>query len=289
MQATGTAGTSAAGRYAAPPAGAFGVQLPGGAAPATALPAPATTRFLAEAGQAPTATPVALTGVTDTPIAVELVAPGIEELAGAKALAGRSSLPISVTEKTPSVDDVIKTLDDPVVNQSDLLVAKRDKLRAALIAGQLPGDPKQYVRMLDDLDFIIKMLQRAEEKKRLLKELMKKLMMGVLTPELISKAKSLGLVGFLKDAIRQMLKGGNISPQQAKAMATMLSIAGIQMPELDEFVLRHEKNLQQLTDARRAARGFQQQPTALQGGTLTTRPALQGVQALGMAPVSALT
>jgi hypothetical protein len=279
MQAIGTAGLSAAGRYVATPATAPGVLLTGGASPA----APA-------AIAAPTAPPAIqpddLSGVADQPIAVDLVAPGIEELAGAKALAARSAIPIAVNEKTPSVGDVIATIDEPVAERSAGLIAKRDKLRADLIAGK--GDPKQVVRILDDLDFVIKLVQRSEEKKRLLKELMKKLMMGVLTPTLIRLAKSLGLTGFLKDAIRQMLKGGNISPQQAKAMSTMLQTAGIQMPELDEFVLRYEKNQQQITDAARAARGLQPvQPD--KGGSASTGSAIAGVRTLGVPPASSLT
>lgn len=281
MQAIGTAGSSAAGRHVATPATASGMLLAGGATPATggaSAPAP---------GAPPAVTPAALTGILDEPIAVDLVFPDIAELAGAKALAGRSAVPIRVSEKTPSVGDVMATLDEPVVNRSDALVAKRDKLRAALVAGTA-GDPKQVVKILDDLDFVIKLVQRSEEKKRLLKEILKKLLMGVLTPQIISQAKSLGLTGFLKDAIRAMLKGGNISPQQAKALSTMLSTAGIQMPELDEFVLRHEKSQQQITDAAKAARGLQPvQPD--RGGTASTGTAITGVRTLGVPPVSSLS
>lgn len=278
MQAIGTAGSSAAGRYVATPAPAPGVLLTGGATPAA--PAP-------NAPTAPaTISPADLGGIFDEPIAIDLVAPGIEEIAGAKALAARSAVPMTVKESTPSVSDVIKTLDQPVVEKSAVLIAKRDKLRADLIAGK--GDPAQVVRVLDDLEFMIKLLKRSEEKRRLMKELLKKLMMGVLTPQLISQAKALGLVSFVKDAIRQMLKGGNISPEQAKALSTMLGAAGIAMPELDEFALRHDLAVEKHSDAVRAARA--PQPAKPDGtGTDGTSTAIAGLQTLGVVPGSVLT
>lgn len=285
MQAIGTAGVSAAGRYVATSATAPGVLLPGGATPATALTAPPTTPFLTD-GARPATPPADLTGIADQPVAIELVAPSIEELAGAKALAGRSAVPMTVKESTPSVADVLKTLDQPVVEKSALLIAKRDKLRADLIAGK--GDPAQVVRVLDDLDSMIKLLKRDEEKRRLMKELLKKLMMGVLTPQLISQAKALGLTSFVKDLIRHMLKGGNISPQQAKALSTMLGAAGIQMPELDEFVLRNERAQAKMSDAATAARNLRQaQPGT--GGATGTGAVIAGVQTLGVPPGSVLT
>lgn len=272
MQVIGAAGTNAAGTHVATVARSSGVLRAGGAAPAQTATAP-----------------TGLDGVGSQAIDLELIAPSIDELAGAHALAARSSIPIAVENATPSVDEVIRTFDRPVREPSKFYLGKADELRQQLRAGT--GDPSAIVRMLDDLDALIRALQRSEEKKQLMKELIRKLMLGLLTPELIAKAKAMGLAEFVQQAIRQMIKGGMISPSEAKAMSTMLSAAGIQVPELDAFVQFHERRElrqeQRCVDFARVARGLQPSVLGLAGtggGTAGPGSATAGAQGIGMSP-----
>jgi hypothetical protein len=241
MQAIGAAGSSAAGRHVAPPAASSGMLLAGGATPATG-----------DLAAAPLAAE-----------SIELVAPTFTEAAEARELTAAGSF--NVSTRTPTPQQVVESLRQPDdTSLGDRLEARRDDVRSALTAAlrtNAPGAAK-LLQQLDQLDTIVRLVRKSEERRRLMKELMRKLLMGVLTPTLIRQAKAMGLTSFLKDAIRSMLQSGNISPQQAKAMSTMLAAAGIRMPELDEFLVRHEQGQAGLVDAARSARGLQPNATA---------------------------
>ncbi len=277
MQAIGAAGSSAAGWNVAP-AAPSGVPLTGAVAPAMSLTGVAAT------------TP---SSFTQAPASLDLEALALDaaETAELFDLRGGGASGIRVTARSqPTPREVLATIHEPdppsVVGELEARRADvRDKLITALRTGA--GNGGILMKQLDELDALVRIMRRSEERKRLMKELMRKLLMGVLTPTLIRQAKAMGLTSFLKDAIRSMLQAGNISPQQAKAMSTLLAAAGIRMPELDEFLLRHEQAQAGLVDAARAARGLT--PTTagssgiggLASGTGTsTAGAAQGAAAL---------
>jgi hypothetical protein len=234
MRAIGAANDAA---HATPAgmAGGVAAQLAGGAAPVSAS-APVTPA----------------TSDLDAPVDIELVNVEVGEVAGVKAAAERFGVKVDVSERTLSVQDVLKTLNDPDDRASERLETMRGTLLDDLKSGR--GDARKIIERLDGLSVLIQVVKRNEEKKLLMKKLLKMLMLGILTPSLIAEAKSLGLVQFLKEAIREMVKRGFVSPQQAKAMAGMLASAGIQMPVLDDIVIRQDEKEQGIEDARRATR-----------------------------------
>jgi hypothetical protein len=105
------------------------------------------------------------------------------------------------------------------------------------------------------LELLLKLIERQIEKQLLVKKLLRQIMLGVLTPEMVRKAKEFGLVRFLKDAITELVKRGQINPQAAASMAGVLSGEGIQMPLLDDLVIKHERAELGDINAARIARG----------------------------------
>ncbi len=235
MQAIGAAGSSAVGRYVTTPVTAPGMQLTGGAAPAT--------------GTTAAADPLA---EFTTPIELELIAPTPEELADAHAFAGRSSIPLKIKDVAPNALIEIDRLDQPVERGSVALEHRRNALRQAVIDGRV--DPKQAQRILDDLDKIIEAKKKAEEKKQFIKDLLISLMLGTLSPAMIAKAKSLGLIVFVIDAITALAQRGKLPPKAAAAMSKVLAQFSITLPALDEVVVRDKlARTKEEDEARRAA------------------------------------
>lgn len=189
----------------------------------------------------------------DAPVDIELVNADALELGGLLTAASQSGIRVAVTKREVGVREALATLDQPVERRSEQLAATRDQLLADLREGR--GDPRKIIRKLDGMSVMIDVLRRQEEKKLLMKKLLKALMTGALTPALISQAKALGLVSFLKEAIKEMVKKGMVSPQQVAAISGLLAQAGIQMPLLDDLVIRHEQRLQGVENAGRMARG----------------------------------
>lgn len=266
MQAIGAAGSSAAGWNVAP-AAPSGVPLTGAVAPAMS--------FTGVAAAAPSSTVP-----SRTQLAVEAIALDAAETAELFELRGGGATGIQVTTRSqPTPREVLATIHEPdppsVLGQLEARRAEvRDQLVSALRTGA--GNGGVIMRQLEELDALVRIMRRSEERRRLMKELMRKLLMGVLTPTLIRQAKAMGLTSFLKDAIRSMLQAGNISPQQAKAMSTLLAAAGIRMPELDEFLIRHEQARAGLVDAARAARGLG--PAATNGMASPVHAGLSALQ-----------
>lgn len=220
-------------------------------------------------------------GTQVAPIAIELVNADAVELGGVLSSASRSGLQVEVTRRDVGVREALATLDQPVERRSERLVATREQLLDDLRSGT--GDPREIIRKLDGLSVLIDVARRQEEKRLLMKKLLKALMIGALTPSLISQAKALGLVSFLKEAIKEMVKQGFLSPQQVSAVAGMLAQAGIQMPLLDDVVIRHEQSAQALQDAARVARG--REPV----GRMATLAAAAGAAELGPTSAGATT
>lgn len=245
-----------------------------GISPATA---PAATDLL-RAGA-----PVAIEGPGTAlpPIAIELVNADAVELGGVLSAASGSGLRVQVSQREVSVREAMATLDEPVESRSQQLAATREQLLHDLRTGK--GDPREIIKKLDGLSVLIDVAKRQEEKRLLMKKLLKALMLGALTPSLISQAKSLGLVSFLKEAIKEMVKKGFLSPQQLSAVAGMLAQAGIQMPLLEDLVIRHEQAAQGVQDAARLARG--KEPV----GSTPTLSAAAGAAELGTPSTGATT
>lgn len=197
----------------------------------------------------------AASAALDGPIAIELVNADAVELGGVLSAAAGAGIRVDVSKREVSVREALQTIDEPVVRRSVQLTETRDQLLADLREGR--GDPRDIIRKLDGLSVLIDVAKRQEEKRLLMKKLLKALMLGALTPSLISQAKALGLVSFLKEAIKEMVKKGFLSPQQISAVAGMLAQAGIQMPLLEHLVIRHEQSAQGVQDASRVARGME--------------------------------
>lgn len=252
---------------------AIGATQPTGtSAAASAAPVPA----VALAGGGTTAPAASAAPVTDVerelaqPLSIGLVNADALEVAGVHQAASAHGLKVAVDNREISPKDVLRTLSDPVeTGRADRLESLRSRLLADLREGR--GDPKELVKKLDGLSVMIAIERRQEEKKLLMKKLMKMLLLGILTPQLIAQAKALGLVKFLKDAIKEMVKAGNVSPNQLAAIAGMMAEAGIPMPILDDLVIRHERNVQSVQSASRTAKGLE--PVA----TSPSQQALAGV------------
>lgn len=123
------------------------------------------------------------------------------------------------------------------------------------------ADVARAIRQLDGIQWTAQLLRQQEEKRLLMKKIIAQLMSGVLSPTIIAQAKSLGLVTELKEAIKARVKQGSLSPATIKAIAVMLGQAGIQMPMLDDLVIRTERIAQGQVNAARVASG--QQPTTI--------------------------
>jgi hypothetical protein len=219
----------------------------------------------------------------DGPIEIPVVAATIDDFQALTALNGRTAVPHKLKFDTPTVGSVLANLDRADVDSVTPLLDKREKLVQAIKDGR--GDTGKLLNQLSDLDVIIKLIRRAEEKKALMKQLMKRLLMGVLTPETIRLAKAAGLVSFIKEAIRELVKKGMFSPQAAKGLGAVLAAAGIVMPELDEVVLIHEKKLAGQVDAARAARGIP--PVDIAQGISGSASAMTGAATLATATTKA--
>lgn len=206
------------------------------------------------------------------PLEIGLVNADALEVAGVYQAASAHGLKVAVDNREISPREVLRTLSDPVeTGRADRLESLRTRLLADLREGR--GDPKELVKKLDGLSVMIAVERRQEEKKLFMKKIMKLLMLGILTPQVIAQAKAFGLVKFLKDAIKEMVKSGNVAPNQIAAIAGMMAEAGIQMPVLEDLVIRHERNVQSVQNASRAARGLEPTTTgpsqqALAGVTL---------------------
>jgi hypothetical protein len=250
-------------------------QLPGTSAPAAAA------GSVAPAPGAVQATPaqLALEGTHQ----IDLVNADAIEIAGVHAAAGSHGMRVAVSNREITPGEVLRTLDAPVdTSGSARLSSLRDSLLADLRAGK--GDLKSIVARLDGLSVLIEVTARQEEKRAFMKKLMKQLMLGILTPEMASMAKSLGLVNFLKEAIRTMVKAGYMSPNQIVAIAGIMADAKISMPVLDDMIIRNERRDQAVSNANRLARG--QKPVAIASsnqaiaGTLLLSPAAAGTQVI---------
>lgn len=160
----------------------------------------------------------------------------------------------------------LATLDDPVRSQADLKAGKG-------------GDEAAGIRRLDELNMLIRICEQADERRRLMKQLLKMLLLGVLTPNMIRQAKALGLESFLKDAIVEMLKRGKVSPKQALAIAGLLHVAGIAIPKLDGAVTLH------VQDARKLETDLIREPQLARDGASDGIQALRCTRTLGLQPL----
>ena len=176
----------------------------------------------------------------DQPLSIELIGGDATDVADMHAIASRSGLALEVSRNgDPSPDDVLRQLDSPIDTSSrDRMEALRDRLRELLRTGT--GAPDRIIKRLDGLDHLIEAARKQEERQRFLKKLMQMLLMGVLTPEVISMAKSLGLVKFLKQAIESLARRRMFSPDQLAAIAALLGQAGISVPLVSTMVAQHD-------------------------------------------------
>ena len=194
----------------------------------------------------------------DRPVELPMFGANAVEIEGVQAAAAGAGLQLVVKNQEIDIRAEMKSVDLEVdTSLGDSIELKRDALNSALSSGTL--DPLKWVmarRKLHAIEQLLEMIRAQEEKQRILRKLLKQLQMGVLTPSMIAMAKQYGLVNELKKAIREMVKSGCIGPQDASAMAGILAQAGIVMPELDNIVIKHERGVQAVRDASRAAKGL---------------------------------
>lgn len=233
------------------------------------------------ASVAPTdGTPSGATSARPAPIMIELVNPGPGEVAGVIEAAAAMGMHATQTSRELTPEEVLKSIDTADdLTRSAGLIERRAALLDSLQRGE--GDPKELIKQLDGLSVLIDVARRQEEKRAFMKKLMKQLMLGVLTPQMASQAKALGLTKFLKDAIKSLVKSGNLMPHELPAIANVLATAGIQMPYLDELVIQHERSAQSTVNAARAARGQEAVATSPTGQSIAgTRLVTSGNSAL---------
>ncbi len=162
---------------------------------------------------------------------------------------------LKVNVADPSVRDIARVIDqpDPVVTQGDKIQAAREQVLEAVRAGKIQID--DVLGFLESLGLLHGVARRRDERRKVMKEIVKQLQTGALTPNLIQKAKELKLERFLLEAVGQFLNRRTAAPERIDAVAAMLGAAGLRTERLEDLVIRDEADAKAVVDAARLARG----------------------------------
>lgn len=192
---------------------------------------------------------------------------------------------VSEADRTIDVRRELDSLETPVDETKSARLADRiSDLRSLARDPKLSAAARMYVEhKIRGLENLEQLVRRQEKQQLLIKELLRKLAQGALTPDLVRQAKALGLVRVLKEAITELVKRGALTPQDCAALSALLAGEGIQMPVLDDLVIRSQRSASADVEASKSARGETVDPTvgvsdagtgaALLSGTRAPRPA----------------